>query len=103
MQRRWLFCIWILAALLVTVSVDTRPDPPALDPHFAATKISVPNESPILVPNTAGNHGAHIRLQFRAQETILTGDAEPENPASFLTQSGQAADSSPPAPTARFL
>lgn len=90
-------CIWILPALLVAASVDAIPDPPALDPHFAATKVPALNESPTTGSNPSGNYGSNLFVQFRAQETILVRDAKPGNPATFIAQMGQAADSSPPA------
>jgi hypothetical protein len=95
MQGRWLFCIWILAALIMAASVDATPDPPALDPHFAATK--TPSATPTILPSPSGNHAANVLIQFRAQETIFVGGTEPDNPAALIAQTRQAADSSPPA------
>lgn len=100
MHKRWISCIWILPALLVAASLDAIPDPPALGPHFAATKVPGPNEGPAIVTNPSGN-GLNLFVQFQAQGTILVRDAKPGNPASFIAQMGQAADSSPPARTLR--
>jgi hypothetical protein len=92
MRRQSVWCIWILCALLVVASVDATPDPPALDQHIAAVK--VPSPSGFAVQSLSWNHSS--LTVFQAREFAFAGDTEPDCPASFLAQVGQAADSSPP-------
>jgi hypothetical protein len=92
MRRHLVWCIWILAALLVAASVDAIPDPPALDPHFAAMK--VPSPSGLAVHNPPGDSSS--LPPFQARECVLVGDSEPHFPAEVLAQMEQAADPSPP-------
>ena len=96
-------CVWVLAALLAAASVDAIPDPPALDPHFAATKAPGLNECPTIVPDQSGSQGSHILAQLRTLDTIFVGDTQPDNAATLIARTGQAADSSPPASASRFL
>jgi len=91
-RRQLVWCIWILAALLAVASVDATPDPPALDPHFAATKVSGP--SGLAVHNPPGNN---ISLApFQAGWWVFAGDSEPHCLAEVLAQMEHAADPSPP-------
>ena len=92
MQRPLVWCIWILAALLVVASVDAIPDPPALDPHFAAMK--VPSLSGLAVQNLPGNDSS--LAPFQARGAVFVGDTEPDCPATAIAQMEQAADPSPP-------
>jgi hypothetical protein len=92
MRRQLVWCIWILAALLAVASVDATPDPPALDPHFAAMKVSGP--SGLAVQNASGNDNS--LAPFQARWSVFVGDTEPDCPATLLVQMEQAADPSPP-------
>src|SRR5713101_9354063 len=38
--------VWVLGALLTITSLDTRPDPPAVNPHAVNTKSSCLREGP---------------------------------------------------------
>jgi hypothetical protein len=92
MQRQVMWFVWILAILLVVASVDATPDPPALDPHFAAMKAPCP--SGLAVQNLPGNDISLV--PFEARQSVFAGDTEPDCPAAFIATVGQAADSSPP-------
>jgi len=93
-QRLLAWCIWILGALLLVASVDAKPDPPALDPHFAAIKVSSLSGFAKAVHNPYGNDCSLAPLQ--ARRYVLVGDSEPHCPAEILAQMEQAADPSPP-------
>ena len=97
MLTRLIRCtIWMLGALLIFASLDTVPDPPAVDPHRLTVKVpgfgdyaespSRPTETVTLLDLVA---------QFETQGTPFVRDTEPDCPAIFL-ETGQAADPSPP-------
>jgi len=97
MRRHLVWCIWILAALLIAASVDATPDPPALDPHFAAMKVPSPSGFAKAVHSPSGNDSSLELLdQFQARGSFFVGNTEPDCPATFLIQMEQAADPSPP-------
>jgi hypothetical protein len=87
--------IWILGALLVIATLDTLPDPPALDPH--TVKASCSRESSgddtaqqfFCEPPSAGN-------ALPAQWAEWADTQEPHHTAGESTLVRHAADSSPP-------
>ena len=91
-QRILVWCIWILCFLLATSSVDATPDPPALDPHFAAMK--VPGPSGLAARIVPGNDSSLV--PFPAPSGVVAEVAEPDWPWAVLAQMEQAADPSPP-------
>ena len=87
-----------LGALLVIASLDSRPDPPAVDPHVAAVKVPDPAECVKNVYSPAESVAyATFSLSFIRQTSVFLADIVPEYPTGIITETGQAADSSPPA------
>ena len=97
MQRPLVWCIWILAALLVVASVDATPDPPALDPHFAAIKVQSPSGFAKAVQSPSGNDSSlDLLAPLAAGGSVFAGDTGLDCPATSIAQMEQAADPSPP-------
>lgn len=90
------FCIvWLLCAALALASIDTRPDPPALNPGAGQSKIFLPDDHvSTTVTDSVSTLGI---LNFSAVSLICTGDCEPYRPSDSLVLTSVAADSSPPA------
>ncbi len=88
------FFLWILAALLIVATVDTRPDPPAVNPGNGSCKVlksddrSDPAET---LPNIA-----LIAIQPLALIPFLAESGESPRPVDQIVLTGQPADSSPP-------
>jgi len=89
--------IWVLAALLVIVTLDTIPDPPAVSPDNATVKAPCPQESPgsvleqrlAIAAPSASSHGNFRFVAFQSNE-------KPSRPSDRAVLTGQAADPSPP-------
>jgi hypothetical protein len=99
MRRRSIWCtIWILSALLVMASLDTTPDPPAVDPHTVTVKVPGPSERAESLGGPTGN-GITVNLlgQFQTQGTVFIEEIQPDGPNDAIAETGQAADPSPPA------
>lgn len=99
-RLRWrtVWCASILGALLVMASLDSRPDPPGVDPHMAALKVPGPAECGRTLCGASGTGlSPHLLALFRIETSILLADIVPDCPTSILVEMGQAADSSPPA------
>jgi|GEM_PF-5649443 len=102
MRRRlkWftVWCAWILGALLVIASLDSRPDPPAVDPHLTALKVPGPAECGKILCGSSGiGSSPNLLALFHLQTSVLLADIVPDYPASIRAEMGQATDSSPPA------
>ncbi len=96
MLKRFLWCtIWILGAVLISASLDATPDPPALDPHARIVKIVTPNEGP-QSPDSQFEHDNSPGL-IAVQTGVVIIDTDPQRPTAIVAETGQAADSSPPA------
>jgi len=96
MWKRFIWCtIWILGAVLVSASLDSTPDPPALDPHVRIVKVAAPSGWPQGVNSQFENVGAPS--PFRQQTTFFEANTDPHGPIALLTEAGQATDTSPPA------
>jgi hypothetical protein len=96
MWKRFIWCtIWILGVVLVSVSLDSTPDPPALDPHAQIVKVAAPSGWP-LAPGSQLERGGSLSL-LRQQTAFFEADTDPHSPIALLTEAGQASDTSPPA------
>jgi hypothetical protein len=90
--------IWILGALLLISTVDTRPDPPAVN-SGAQWKVAPLQDCPdaTTVRLCDGVGTSHVFLvHFVAADAL-----EPHRPTDRMVVTGQAADPSPPLPPAQ--
>ena len=98
MQKRAnliLWMVWVLGAALIAATLDTTPDPPAVNPHGSMAKAfnlrdctDCFRDQPSAAALPDGDH---------AQRISFTREDEPDRPSDFIAGTGQAADSSPPA------
>ena len=86
--------IWILGAFLVFAALDTRPDPPALNPGPALSKFVQPHDSTCETALlTAVPLVSAPALAFRVAAVDI---GKHERPGDRVLLTGQAADPSPP-------
>jgi len=94
MWKRFIWCtIWILGAVLVSVSLDSTPDPPALDPHARVVKVAAPSEWPHGPSSTLEKGSAPGLLQ--QPTAFFEADTDPRSPVAILAEAGRATDTSP--------
>lgn len=98
-RMRFICCtILVLSALLLILSLDQRPDPPATIPHTASVKSLDLRDCPNVFSkqhlscNYAGS-SSHLQVCSIA----LAADARPNRPSDWIALTGHAADPSPPA------
>lgn len=92
------WCAWILGALLVITSLDSRPDPPAVDPHVAGAKASSNSECAKTVSGSPEvGASPHLLAPLQADTSVFLADIVQDCRTSVTAATGQAADSSPPA------
>jgi hypothetical protein len=105
MRQRSIWCtIWIMGALLAIASLDSIPDPPAVDPHTVTVKVPGPKEcAGSLCVQYETRSSPSLLAQFRTQGIVLAEDTEPDSPSTLIVETGQAADPSPPALVGRHL
>jgi hypothetical protein len=66
-------------------------------PHAATVKVPAPIECAKSPCEPYGNdHSLNLLALFHTQVSVFAGDTEPGCPAAIMTETGQAADSSPP-------
>jgi len=88
--------IWVLGALMAIASVDTAPDPPAVNPHT----VSVASRLCVARGGVCERHltsdwscSSHLQIRWIA----FTSAYEPNLPSDRIALKGFAADPSPPA------
>ena len=90
--------IWFLACVLclglIAASADSRPDPPAVNPHPAMAKVLSLRDCADCIAEQPGM----IALPARpaAQRLWVPHEDEPDRPSDVMTRTGHAADTSPP-------
>jgi hypothetical protein len=89
MKLFW-YTAWALGALLLIVSLDTVPDPPAVNPHT----VSVDLDS--LEPQRLVADTAIAGLQFNVRLVESWHDEGPHHPSDSILLTGRATDPSPP-------
>lgn len=93
---RW--TIWILGTLLVVATVDSRPDPPAVNPSTALAKVL---QLPDCSCDTATRLSDAIATSVPVPVSLVAAEAsQPYRPSDRMILTGQAADPSPPTPQA---
>jgi len=89
--------IWALAVLLVIVTLDTIPDPPAVSPDSATLKAACAQELPGSVLEQRLVCAALSASSHRSSRSIsLHSEQKPTRPSDWVVLTGQAADPSPP-------
>ena len=89
MKLLW-YSAWVLGALLLIVSLDAVPDPPAVNPHTVSVELhSVSLDSLDLDPTTACLHPYVPGLESSHEHG-------PQHPSDSILLIGRAADPSPP-------
>lgn len=87
--------IWILGALLVMAMLDTRPDPPAVNPGADVSKVI---QSHDCACDTAIRRCDSLAVSDSFPVSLFAVDTrEPRRPSDRIVLTGQATDSSPPA------
>lgn len=83
----------VLCALLLIVSMDAVPDPPAVNPHTVTVELHSAALDCLDLDTTAAYFHPHVRRLESSR------DREPHRPSDSILLTGRAADPSPP-PTA---
>ncbi|HEY6392773.1 MAG TPA: hypothetical protein VIX89_15950 [Bryobacteraceae bacterium] len=81
---------WVLGALLLIVSLDTVPDPPAVSPHTVSVELDS------LAPQRLNLDTAIARPQLNARLVESSQDEGPHHPGDSILLTGRATDPSPP-------
>jgi hypothetical protein len=81
---------WILGALLLIVSLDTVPDPPAVNPHTAS--IELDGLVPLRLELDAAVASAHLNVFFLE----FWHDQGSNHSSDSILLTGRATDTSPP-------
>lgn len=90
--------VWLLGALLVMATIDTVPDPPAVNPSSAACQVIQPLHYSC---DTASRRCDSLAMPHPFPVSLVAVDAcEPYRPSDRMVLTGQAADPSPPAAAA---
>jgi hypothetical protein len=92
--------IWVLGLLMVIVSVDTIPDPPAVNPHTVSVASRLGEARGVVCErrlNSDWSCTSHLQVRWIAFTSIY----EPNLPIDWIAITGFAADPSPPALEAR--
>jgi hypothetical protein len=90
---RW--TIWILGALLIMATLDSQPDPPAVNPSTALSTVLPQHECDC---DAAVQYYDSLDTVSSFPVSLIAADAsEPHHPSDRMIQTVQAADPSPPA------
>ena len=87
--------IWVVGALLVIAALDTRPDPPAVNPSTAIYKVLQLHDSSCDAEVRRGDSPAHS--DPFSVSSVPAETCEPYRPSNQLVLTERAADPSPPA------
>jgi hypothetical protein len=90
------YLLWILGAVLALASVDTIPDPPAVNPH-TVNAVSRLCDFGGGAPEQLLNRGWFcFSSHLHATRIAFISASEPTLPRDWIVLTGQAADTSPP-------
>ena len=81
---------WVLGAFLLIVSLDTVPDPPAVNPHTVC--VDLDSLGPQHLELDTAVAGSNLNARFQEQ----SHDQGPHHPSDSILMTGRAADPSPP-------
>jgi hypothetical protein len=97
------YLLWILGAVLAVASVDTIPDPPAVNPH-TTNVVSRLSDSVGGAPEERLNCGWFcFSSHLHATRIAFISASEPSLPRDCIVLTGQAADTSPPVRISKLL
>ena len=86
--------IWILSALLVIATLDTLPDPPAVNPSPALSGLQLHQHS----CDTTGRRSESVVISYPLFVSLVIADARaPYRPSDRMVITGQMSDLPPPA------
>ena len=91
------YTIWALCTLLLIVSLDAVPDPPAVNPHTTEVKAPCLTECPESVPQTLSSVFSNTSSDRSPRFLACAQDSKPNRPSDWIALTGLAADPSPPA------
>ena len=90
---RW--TIWVLGVLLITATLDSQPDPPALNPSNALSTVLSQHDCVCSAPIQRRDS---LATSVPCPISLVTADScEPYRPSDRMILTVQAADPSPPA------
>ena len=81
---------WVLGALLLIVSLDTVPDPPAVNPD--TVRADLDSLGPQYVDLDTAVAGSNLNVRFQEP----SHDRGPHHPSDSIVLTGRATDPSPP-------
>jgi hypothetical protein len=86
----------VFGAVLVIASVDTIPDPPAVNPHTVSIISILCEAGGAIYKQNLDCDWSCLSSHLQARWIALTLAFEPSLPSDWIVMTGQAADSSPP-------
>jgi hypothetical protein len=89
------YLLWILGAVLALASVDTIPDPPAVNPH-TVNVVSRLCDSGAACEQRLNCGWFCFSAHLHATRIAFISASEPSLPRDWIVLTGQAADTSPP-------
>jgi hypothetical protein len=90
------FLFWILAIVLAIASVDTVPDPPAVNPHTVNIVSRICEAGVSVFDQTIDSAWLRASSRLQTSRTTISVTAEPISTRERIVSTGQAADPSPP-------
>lgn len=97
------YLLWILGAILALTSVDTIPDPPAVNPHTINVVSHLYDSGASGSERRLNNGWFCFSSQLHATRIAFTSASEPSLPRDSIVLTGQAADTSPPSRISKQL
>jgi len=90
------YLLWILGAILALASVDTIPDPPAINPHTVKVVSRLCDSGGSASEQRLNSGWFCYSSHLHATRIAFTSASEPSLPRDWIVRTGQAADTSPP-------
>jgi hypothetical protein len=95
-NKRNSYLFWMLAIVLALASVDTIPDPPAVNPHTVNLVSRICEAGVSVCEQTLNSGWFYESSLMRASRIAISLSAEPTSTREWIVSTGQAADPSPP-------
>lgn len=90
------YLLWMLAIALAIASVDTIPDPPAVNPHTVNIVSRIYEAGVSVCEQTINPPWFYESSRMQASRIAISVAAEPTSTREWIVSTGQAADPSPP-------
>ena len=97
------YLLWILGAVLAVTAVDTIPDPPAVNPHTVNVVSRLCDSGGRACEQRLNSGWFCFSSHLHATRIAFTSASEPSLPQDWIVLIGQAADTSPPVRTSKWL